>query len=239
VYPGLPFRLTVAKEDAYNQTVTSDSSSFVQLQVVLFAGGQRADNSITVSGESLFKLRGGEASVAISVQPLFKEDVDSAPRQWRLTREVSLFASGIDERSTSLLLSQVAPVTFATGNAVCPPGYILVLDSLAGSAAGVKGGCAYCQAGTYSLNPLASGSTNQTRPACLNCPPASTCAGGGKVQLGPGEWIVAENGTYKLVKCPAGHQLIDSINGVFSHDFQVCPLGRVETRGKQRVSGVS
>ncbi len=228
LYPGLQFQLSVAMDDAYNQTVTSDFSSLIQLQVALTAGGQQADPSIAVSGDALFRLHAGQAMVMISIQPPFtEEDVTGGHKQWRLAREVLLFASAEGKLSTGRLLSPVAFVDFAAGNAICPPGYILNLDSLEDhdSAAGAKGRCAYCQPGTYSLNPLASGSANQTRPACLKCLPASTCSGGDNVQLGTGEWFVEETGIYRLVRCPAGHQLIDSINGAFSHDLQVCTAG--------------
>jgi hypothetical protein len=222
----------VAKEDAYNQTVVSDYSSFVQLQIAgpssEWAGGsaveQQTDPLATLSGGAVFKLQAGQAKMYVAVKPAFiMMKVANSQQLGRLRREVFLFASGEDRGSSQLLtiLSSQVSVTFASGEAVCPKGYILSLDSSAGISVNALGTCTYCKAGTYSIHPLAGGPNETMIAACLDCPPESTCSGGDQVILGPGKWMAASNGMYILVGCPPGHELINSIGGAFRHDIQV------------------
>ena len=241
-HAGLPFKAALAKQDFYNQTVVSDSVSFIQLQIILHPENKGSaidiDPSITITGESVFRLSAGRANVSIAISPMFSTDLSLGLA--KLSRQVYLRASGVDMQDSHNvpLLSPIAVAMFSTGKDVCPMGYILTLDTsvegLGGSqSVGGLGGsyrkgdsmgtgsCLFCQSGTYSINPLGFSIANGTRPVCLTCPPASTCAGGNKVLLGPGNWTVSENGMYLLENCPPGSQLINSINNVFNHDIQV------------------
>jgi hypothetical protein len=222
-YAGLPFLLSVVKMDHYNQTILSDSSSFAQLQIAAKdpSGEQANQVAAILSGEAVFKLDAGQAQVMVSVKPALLKTGPASGQQ--LDSEVFLYAMGEDLESSQRLAiysSQVS-VTFATGELVCPKGYILSTDSsAAGGETKALGVCTFCKVGTYSINPLAGGQNN-TVPACLNCPPSSTCSGGDQVILGPGEWMAGANGMYLLVGCPPGHELINSIGGTFRHDIQV------------------
>jgi len=106
---------------------------------------------------------------------------------------------------------------FATGFDVCPPGYILALES-ADSSGARRGSCTRCGISQYSVSPLA-GPTSGS-PSCFNCPPSAECKGGDEITFSRGRWVIA-NGMYMLVGCPRGYQLVNSIGGVFSHDVQV------------------
>mmetsp|Transcript_14218 Transcript_14218/g.30377 ORF Transcript_14218/g.30377 Transcript_14218/m.30377 type:complete len:1807 (+) Transcript_14218:1506-6926(+) len=237
-YAGLPFQLSVAKEDAYNQTVESDSISFLQLQVAIprTDGGLQPHQEVVVSGDAVFKLQSGKARIEIAVRPEFSV-VDPQNGLALLSRQVFFSASGQDLESSQPLSSTAVLAFFAAGKTVCPQGYVLTLDTLTESvgrsesnakAAGA-GRCVYCQVGTYSIIPLGVGSAaNGTKPICLNCPPVSTCTGGSNVTLGLGYWVKSDpkSGMFVLESCPAGHQLINSIGGSFNHDVQRCePCG--------------
>ena len=74
-----------------------------------------------------------------------------------------------------------------------------------------------CQAGTYSINPLA-GYTD-TAASCIPCPADASCAGGAAVVFKKGVWS-AQGGLFRLVGCPPGNALVNSIDGEFSLDVQ-------------------
>jgi hypothetical protein len=182
--------------------------------------------SSSLSIETALRLHAGIAVGSISVRPPFAR-VAPAHAVARLAGEVFLIADVADvQAGGSKLRSLQLQLAFAEDRAVCPAGYVLGLDSAtaAGSSGVVLGGCIICPPGTYSLNPLADGfwpALDLSQPACLNCLPNATCPGGAHVLLGTGTWRVAlDRGMYLLESCPAGHELVDSIGGVFSHDVQ-------------------
>ena len=180
--------------------------------------------STILSPETVLRLHAGIAVGSISIWPAFLLPAP-AKAVARLAGEVFLMANLADfQAGGSKISSALLPIVFATGADVCPAGYILVLDSAtAASSATVSapGGCVICPPGTYSLNSLADGSVNPSRPGCLNCLPNATCPGGFRVLLGMGTWVAdVEMGIYLLKSCPAGHELVNTIGGVFSHDVQ-------------------
>ena len=79
--------------------------------------------------------------------------------------------------------------------------------------------CSQCGAGSYSVDSLAGPTTYG--PSCFTCPPSATCKGGNSVLFSIGSWQIV-NGIYTLYSCPSGHQLVNSIYGVFSYDTQDC-----------------
>jgi hypothetical protein len=220
--PGLPLRVSVIKLDAYNQTVASDSSSFVQLFPLY--SYQTKDPEVTITGDSVVQLSAGRADFSIIITPKFSR-IDFTNNTASLRSRVYLVARGQDSQSDMTLESEGKAVSFGEGALVCPAGYILAPDKnlVVDSAAS----CRFCQPGTYSVNPLAPipGSLPPV-PACLNCPTGGRCVmGGADVQFEAGEWTVV-NGVFHLLGCPAGYQLVNSTQGTsrgtFAYALQHC-----------------
>jgi hypothetical protein len=223
VYPGLPFTLTVLKTNALNQTIISDSSTLLQIQV---SSDEYAPNSMKsyLSDLTAFKLHQGTAVISVATSAFYSL-VD--PKSITLIHNnFYLFIHGMDSETLQSLYSAPTMLTFSRGYASCPSGYVLDLSS--SSATGVTGKCALCKAGTYSLNPLVGRSLNQTMPSCLECPTGAYCSGGDQVQFQIGLWE-AQAGIFILVSCPPGHMLVNSVGGVFSQSAQTCsPCQRTE-----------
>ena len=213
ISPGLPFSVTVLKKDIYNQTILSDSSSLLQMMSSM-GTTIRNDAAISISGDFISVLQNGSAEFTVVLSPSYSK-VSFVDEKTVLLRIPYVYFKGIDADSISTTMeTEPAEVFMANGSKVCPSGYILVLDKSR------KGSCTECEAGTYSVNPLA-GNTF-TRPSCFTCPIDGSCDGGDNVQLPLGIWIVSA-GFYKLIGCPEGYQLIDSnAIGLFSRDTQTC-----------------
>jgi hypothetical protein len=159
--------------------------------------------------------------ISVFVKPLFSLISESSSGVQVLESQPYIYMKGIDTQANSLstMVSEISPVMMSSD--VCPLGYILVLDqslSVSNQSA-VLGGCSQCQPGTYSVHPLAG--LNALRPTCFNCPTGGSCKGGFRVEFLLGIWKIM-GGMYRLVSCPAGNQLVNSVNGVFSHDIQSC-----------------
>jgi hypothetical protein len=209
-FPGIPFAVRISKLDAYNQLIATDSSSIVQTQ---------SSSNCTISGNSVATLKGGQVVISVSVKPIFVV----SPGMHAVESIPYIFIKGIDSQADSL--STMISITFPIemSRAICPSGYVLVFEqsqSRSGpSAADVLGICSECRAGTYSVDPLVG--INPQLPSCFNCPSRGICKGGSSVEISLGTWKII-GGIYRLVGCPAGHQLVNSINGIFSHDIQNC-----------------
>jgi hypothetical protein len=212
-YPGLAFTVTVVKKDGYNQTVFSDSISTVKVQPVHSAAAPA--DIIAVAA-----MTSGEARVSLVLRPLFV---------WRggtveLASAPGLLLTGADAQTGGAMQVATAEVAFARGEGVCPDGHVLLLESSVPAGDALQGYCSVCGPGTYSVSPLA-GPSPSSLPACLECLSGAICYGGSSVDLPVGYWAV-RGGAYRLVGCPSGHQLVDSINGVFSYGAQACiPCG--------------
>ena len=96
-YPGLPFSLIVLKMDAYNQTISSDSMTLLQVQVA-HSRTRQQDVTIQVLGSSTFKLQGGSADISISVVPRFASVIPSLGVAL-LFQNVYIWVSGIDSET--------------------------------------------------------------------------------------------------------------------------------------------
>ena len=222
--PGLFTELLVAKLDSYNQTILSDSESFLQ---VLSSRGQSRDQdpSTIFIGTTSAVLKSGIASFSFAVQPIilnfsFIEDIVN------LQSQPFLFFRGSDIQSNGQLMqSEILTVVFGRGSLICPSGYVLTFkQEAAGSKSGV---CTYCSSGTYSINSLAPKTGSLTgQPECIACPDGGDCqSGGANISFDVGIWVL-QNFTYFLVSCPDGYQLVNSSagtsSGIFSPSSQQC-----------------
>ena len=217
-FPGLEFQMIVTKEDSYGQTIITDSTSLLQV----FAVREQANQSLSVLGTTVVQMQEGRAVFSISIQPNFM-DVSFTHGFTQLQSKPFVYFSGIDSEAILNLIMRSANVriNIANGSTVCPTGYILNLED-ANRVGARRGSCSLCKPGTYSVSPL-KGVTSDQDPSCLNCPLGGDCSvGGDNVTFAIGEWIVSK-GIYKLVQCPAGYGLQNSITGhIFSQDSQAC-----------------
>eukprot|EP00292_Cryptomonas_paramecium_P002656 CAMPEP_0113679356 /NCGR_PEP_ID=MMETSP0038_2-20120614/10580_1 /TAXON_ID=2898 /ORGANISM="Cryptomonas paramecium" /LENGTH=2825 /DNA_ID=CAMNT_0000597341 /DNA_START=49 /DNA_END=8526 /DNA_ORIENTATION=- /assembly_acc=CAM_ASM_000170 len=249
-YPGLPFSASVFKMDAYNQTIYTDSSTVFLVQSALGGRIETVDPTVSISGQAVVQLSRGSANFSLMIKPSFSRVSWDPKSQFQsdfnngeavLYDAVYLYVHGTDMETIRLISSTAHQIHTADGVTVCPRGYVLVLDSessikssasvnltLSNSTTSsntltsqlVRGGtCSQCPKGTYSVHPLAGLVADQ--PSCLNCPAGGVCLGGDVVTFALGGWKVL-GGMYVLQSCPAGHQLVNSIAGVFAHDLQQC-----------------
>jgi hypothetical protein len=102
INPGLVFSVSVWKVDFYNQTVTSDSSTFLKIQTEPSNGIIGPLLGAAVSGETVFQLFSGHATVAVALQPyiaMIEADVGLT----QLAGEAIVFAEGLDNESLIVL----------------------------------------------------------------------------------------------------------------------------------------
>ena len=222
-FPGFPLDISVEKKDAYGQLIITDSLSVIQIYAKYSSHAIKGTPAI--SGNSLGRMESGVANFSLAIKPGF---LNSAVRGLSILDVRSLiYANGLDSESVSntntvQMQSPLEEILFSNSSTVCPPGYILVLDASSINAP-QPGKCSYCNSGTYSVSPLYS-ATSSGDPSCLNCPIGGNCSKGGSyVSFELGTWIVS-SGIYKLISCPAGYELLNSIGGVFSQDAQQCIL---------------
>jgi hypothetical protein len=113
INPGLAFSVSVWKVDFYNQTVTSDSSTFLKIQAEPLAhsgsGVTEPLLAAVVSGEAVFQLIRGHATVSVIVKPYFAAIVADSG-QTLLASEVAVYAEGIDDESSTMLRCIVSSV---------------------------------------------------------------------------------------------------------------------------------
>ena len=219
VFPGLPFTVVVVKRDAYNQTISTDVASVLQ-SVTAIDNHYSPDKYVELSGGYITTFEAGQAVFSMFLKPSYIK-VDSVTGLTVLKTRPSIYFKGIDAETGQLMQSGILQISVETGDLVCPLGYILVLNQAtsAFNETAVQGACTLCNQGTYSVSPLAGVTLNI--PSCLNCPSSAICKGGNDVQFSLGTWSVSE-GMYTLIACPPGHQLVNSVSGVFSSDIQNC-----------------
>ena len=166
-------------------------------------------------GELAAIAEAGIANFAVAVKPAFAQD--PATGLLRQQGTPSIYFAGTNAETAATMQSAAISISFASE--VCPPGYVLTVDAAGAESTGARpGACTHCQAGTYSVDPLAGGPPST--PACFKCPVGGTCDGSG-VTFAVGVWRI-NTSMYILQGCPPGHRLFNSIAGVFSHDAQQC-----------------
>ena len=221
VYAGIPFNITVLMKDAYNQTILSDSSSLVQVDVFSKGG---SEGLVSIVGSSLARFSQGAASLVFAIKPSFAR-IDFVNGFVSLGCQVYFSLGGSDAQTQVTIGSDDKFVNMQQGATVCPAGYVLVTgqeNAVNGSAV-----CTFCNPGTYSVFPLAHVPGFPGLAAgCFTCPAGGDCSKGGKeIQFQVGVWSIL-GGLYILISCPAGYQLINSTSGtskgIFSNALQEC-----------------
>jgi hypothetical protein len=105
IYPGLVFSVTVSKVDFYNQTVSSDSSTFLKFHTMPAASSNSSivpSLAAEVSGDAVFQLVGGLLKVDLALLPYFS--VIRADSGLILhAGDVVLYAEGLDDLSSIIL----------------------------------------------------------------------------------------------------------------------------------------
>ncbi len=108
INPGLAFFVSVVKVDFYNQTVTSDFSTFLKIHT-MSAALSLADSvyngsslGAIVSGEAVFQLTGGQSTVSVALKPYFSVIRSESGLALR-AGEVLLYAEGVDDLSSVTL----------------------------------------------------------------------------------------------------------------------------------------
>ena len=201
-FSGVAFIITVSKMDYYGQTIASDSSSLMQAKTSL--GGARSDDpSVQLQGSTVSDVQLGTATFTFGAQPSFSR-VD-AFSGIATSQAAMLYFEGTDAEVGGQMLSAVATIPLSQNRSVCPQGYVL---SLTGDKASPSrpGQCSVCQPDTYSLHPLAGGSSEHPDPTCLSCPAGGVCRGGKNVTFAVGEWSVVDS-VWVLQTCPIGYEL--------------------------------
>jgi hypothetical protein len=218
VYPGMSISIAVQKMDTYNQVISTDSSSVLQVY-------PSPNSRLSILGQTIARMHAGRAVFEIAIKPVFAW-VDAVFHVASLVHAPEIYIEGSDSFepfTQSAMTSNPVTFQFSQGDHVCPVGYILKLDTpIGGSRAGT---CYFCSEGTYSLYPLF-GASNTSNPTCVPCPlqalqNGDCMKGGGVVNFSVGRWEVSD-GIYRLAGCPPGHQMINSVGGLFSYQIQEC-----------------
>ena len=229
VMPGFDFSISVFKRDSFNQTIMSDSVSVLNIYTSLNSTYQENQN-VVIQGTLSVQLHQGQAEFRISLKPTFS--IISFDKGITKLQDIpTTFFKGLDYQTNPNLnmISDPIQINTSFGRNVCPTGYILSLES---NGLWFRGACKQCDAGTYSLDPLAPNPDVDNefldfrKPSCLSCPAGGDCREGkSNVSFAHGHWIVRD-GMYILQSCPNGFQLINSAeksgNIRFSHVMQQC-----------------
>jgi hypothetical protein len=166
-FAGVVMELVVLKQDAYGQTVATDSSSI--LQVFSAKDGARGVNDASVSflGAIFSGFEEGRALFSIAVKPTFASVSELEGRTELLLRPF-LYISGTDVVTGAAMETDVPKVHLATHNrSACRLGAVLVLDS---TMLPTPGACVQCSPDKYNVNSLTG--------VCLACPPSAICFNG-------------------------------------------------------------
>jgi serine/threonine protein kinase len=209
-WAGLPFKLAVAKIDAYQQTILTDNS-FIQLlpSTSDLNALQDLNSSFSFVGSSVSQCVQGVVSFEVAIMPTFvKFSADEGIAS--VQAQPNIFVQSADSLTGAVMKSDIVSIKFAEGGNVCPQGYILYLDS---KKAGV---CRACQPETYSVSPLTS-----HQGSCLNCPAGALCPDGSCVFHGNlsnricpgayrilGDWVLGNSSRqFTLRACPPGYSV--------------------------------
>jgi len=225
VFTGLPFNFTVTKQDAYGNTILSDSSSVLE-SIPFFNGAEGVELRTSILGSAVSKMSGGVASFQFAVKAEFS-NINYGDQTVSLFGPIFLNITGEDIASGVQMEIGWVPVHIQQMANVCPRGYIFVPDNLKGGKVNGSAICSLCGPGFYSLSPLAlSPDSSIDSPSCLSCPAGCDCTLGGEyIKFKSGLWK-AIKGVYRLMSCPAGFQLVNSTDGTskgaFSSILQQC-----------------
>jgi hypothetical protein len=175
-FAGVIMELVVLKQDAYNQTVKSDSTS--SLQVFSAKDGERGvnDGSISFLGSIFSVLEEGRTLFSIAVKPTFNvSELEDRTCITALLRQPFLYIAGTDLATGATMQTDLLEVHLTTDNRPCRLGAVLVLDSNTLPTPGAcvqysPGACVQCPRGKYNVRALTG--------VCLACPPSAECFNG-------------------------------------------------------------
>ena len=177
-----------------------------------------------IYGPTTFSMTEGRVNISNTIFPVFAE-VSVSEGKAALEGEPTVYFQGLESDTCTYMRSPVLSLATASGPRVCPPGYILWVDSKSASIG--HGSCRFCEPGTYSNQPLSKDpSSPLDTPSCITCPVGGNCdLGGSHITFSVGMWEL-RNGIYILLSCLPGYQLINSTNGnssgTFSYVEQQC-----------------
>ena len=230
LFAGLPVSFVVEKIDAYGQVIISDNESLIE--AVVDSRSSASISHATISNQSgsfgikeqagideptAFRMTEGYANISIMIFPIFAV-VSVREGTAALQSEPYIYFQGLESETCAYMRSPTIILSTSYGHSVCPPGYVLWIDSKAASSG--QGSCRFCEPGTYSLHPLSKDpSSSSDTPSCITCPAGGNCEfGGSNITFFVGMWEL-RNGIYVLLSCPPGHQLINSTDGTSSGTF--------------------
>jgi hypothetical protein len=223
VFTGLQFNFTVTKQDAYGNTILSDSSSILE-SIPALNGSEGVELHTSILGSAVSKMSGGVALFQFAVKTTFS-NINYGQQTVSLVGPIFLKIKGQDIASGVQMELGLVPVHVQQGTGVCPRGFIFVPDKEGKVISSAV--CSLCGPGSYSLSPLAQSPDSLIdAPSCLSCPAGCYCAlGGADITCKSGLWEAIQ-GVFRLMSCPAGFQLVNSTDGTskgkFSSVLQQC-----------------
>ena len=230
LFAGLPVSFVVEKIDAYGQVIISDNESLIEAVVdsgssasishgtiTNESGSSRMKEQAIIDGPTAVRMTEGYANISIVLFPVFAV-VSVSEGKAALQSEPDIYFQGLESETCAYMRSPTTSLSTSSGPDVCPPGYVLWVDSKTTSSG--HGSCSFCEPGTYSLHPLSKDpSSALDTPSCITCPAGGNCElGGSHIKFLVGMWEI-RNGIYVLLSCPPGHQLINSTDGTSSGTF--------------------
>jgi len=148
-FAGVSIELVVLKQDFYNQTIASDSSSTLQLYSAL-DGEKVNDATVSFRGSIFTGFEAGVAKFSIAVKPTFVEVTSTLAT---LLSQPHVYASGRDVDTSLSMETDVRLLHLSQGNVdqyPCPTGHELTLDAAdtaeIGASRGGSGACNPCEA---------------------------------------------------------------------------------------------
>eukprot|EP00960_Hanusia_phi_P038651 753530-Hanusia_phi.AAC.5 len=212
LFAGIESSILVRKVDAFDQIIRTGAET---LQVFVAKDESLEHNDyISMSGTIIKRLEQGEVLFDLAFKVTFTS-LDTQSKTTSVDSHPLVYAQGVDEETFQIIRSTTHLVRLQGNQSVCPAGYVLSLSS----SLPAMGGCQFCGAGTYSVDPFLGG------PGCIPCPVGGVCEGGGvNVSFPIGKWAL-EEGVYRLHSCPAGHYPVRDESRAVRDDCAPCAYG--------------
>jgi hypothetical protein len=152
-YAGVEMQVQVFKVDRYDQVMTSDSTSSLQLYSSL-GESRSSDPSVTFIGSTFSVFREGISVFQFAVRPTFAT-VSVETGKTALYSQPKAYIAGTDSELGAKMSTHVLSIVLASGvEPPCRPGSVLILNAEMSDGIGRPGSCAPCKIGQYSSHPL-------------------------------------------------------------------------------------